>query len=158
GVGLQEEDRLARNRRSGLLGVVDIVQADRDEFGHAGYRSAEPRLARDGRERGGGERGQLLPGGRRVGLALQGPDLAGQGAQLAGFIDQAGLFRTLIAVANKLHSSFLPWKGWFCLERLLEQWDGKFNSPKALLACRLMRVKIARAANDGALPPPLRGR
>ena len=57
--------------------------------------------------------------------------MAGQVAQLAGFIDQAGLFRTLIAVANKLHSSFLPWKGWFCLGRLLEQAAGKFNRPKA---------------------------
>src|SRR5258708_1490097 len=34
-------------------------------------------------------------------------------AQLAGFIDQAGLFRTLGPVTNKLHFSSLPWG--FCL-------------------------------------------
>ena len=32
GVGFQEEDRLGRNRISGLLGMVDIVQPDGDEL------------------------------------------------------------------------------------------------------------------------------
>jgi hypothetical protein len=48
GVGLQEEDRLGRNRIAGFLGVIDIVEADRDEFRDAGDRGAEARRSADG--------------------------------------------------------------------------------------------------------------
>jgi hypothetical protein len=49
---------------------------------------------------------------------------------LAGFIDQAGLFRTLFAITNKLHFS-LP-SGFledYCafLARFMEQHGAKFN-------------------------------
>src|SRR6266576_2402592 len=55
GVGLQEEDRLGRNLRAGLLGVIDVVQADGDEFRNAGHRRANQRLAAVRRELGGVE-------------------------------------------------------------------------------------------------------
>jgi hypothetical protein len=50
GVGLQEEDRLGRNLRTGFLGMIDIVQPDGDEFRDAGHRRADSRLAIDGGE------------------------------------------------------------------------------------------------------------
>jgi hypothetical protein len=52
-----------------------------------------------------------------------------QVAQLAGFVDQAGLFRTLFAVTNKLHSRFsLRWTD--RLNSFMEQRGGKFNRSK----------------------------
>lgn len=71
GVGLQEKDRLGRNRVSRLLGVVAVIQPDRDEFGDAGDGRAESGLARNGGERGGVDRGQLFQRGRRIGLAVE---------------------------------------------------------------------------------------
>ena len=103
GVGFQEEDRLGRNRISGLLGMVDIVQPDGDELRDAGDGGAQPRLAADGGKLGGVELGKLLQRSRRVGCAIEIPDLLRQVAQLAGFVDQALLFRALRAVTNKLH-------------------------------------------------------
>jgi hypothetical protein len=47
-VGLDEENRFGRDRRTGFLGVIDIVQADGDEFRDAGDRRAEALLAVDG--------------------------------------------------------------------------------------------------------------
>src|SRR5205085_908236 len=49
------------------------------------------------------ELGKLLQRSRRVGCAIEIPDLLRQVAQLAGFVDQARLFRALRAVTNKLH-------------------------------------------------------
>jgi hypothetical protein len=52
-----------------------------------------------------------------------------QVAQLAGFVDQAGLFRTLLAITNKLHSRFsLEWTN--RLNSFMEQGGGKFNRSK----------------------------
>ena len=50
GVGLDEEDQLSRDRRARFLGMVRIVQADRDEFRNAGDWGAEALLAVDGGE------------------------------------------------------------------------------------------------------------
>src|ERR1700676_1747385 len=108
GVGLQEENRLGRNRIAGLLGVIDVVQADGDEFGDPGHGRAEPRGAADGRKLGGVEGGELGQRGRRIGLAIEVLDLPRQVAQLAGFVDQAGLFLANGPVTNKLHFVSLP--------------------------------------------------
>jgi hypothetical protein len=52
-----------------------------------------------------------------------------QVAQLAGFVDQARLFRTLLAITNKLHSRFsLEWTD--RLNSFMEQGGGKFNRSK----------------------------
>jgi hypothetical protein len=91
-VGLQEEDRLGRDRIAGFLGMVDIVQADRDEFRDAGDGAPNARLAVDGGKLGGVEAGELGQRGRRIGLAVEVLHMRGQVAQLARFIDQAGLF------------------------------------------------------------------
>ena len=64
---------------------------------------AEALFAVDGGKLGGIQRGELGERGRRIGLAVEIPDLRRKIAQLAGFIDQAGLFRALGAVTNKLH-------------------------------------------------------
>ena len=65
-------------------------------------------------------------------------------AQLAGFIDQAGLFRTLFAVTNKLHF-FTPlgvsWDYSAFLACFMEQGAGKFN-------CRLAACCIAGMSGD----------
>jgi len=47
--------------------------------------------------------GELGQRGGRIGLAVEVFHMRGKIAQLAGFIDQAGLFRTLRAITNKLH-------------------------------------------------------
>ena len=115
-----------------FLGVVAIVQADRDEFRDAGDRGAEALLAVDGGKLGGIQRGELGQRGRRIGLAVEIPDLCRKIAQLAGFIDQAGLFRALGAVTNKLHfitpcGVFLGFLGEFL--RFRASWNsGRGNS------------------------------
>jgi hypothetical protein len=59
----------------------------------------------------------------------------GGGRELAGFIDQAGLFSTFGPVANKLHFSALPW--WFLyLKGFLEQRGRDCNSSALLLPQR----------------------
>jgi hypothetical protein len=58
GVGLQEEDRLGWDR-AGLLGVIDVVQADGGEFRDAGHRRADPWLAADRRKLGGSRAASL---------------------------------------------------------------------------------------------------
>src|SRR5216683_1108697 len=108
-VGLQKENRLGRDRVSSLLGMIDIVQADRDEFGDPGHGRSQARLASDGRERVRVEGGELLQRGRRIGVAVEVLDVGRQVAQLAGFVDQTGFFVTDRAVTNKLHVS-LPSK------------------------------------------------
>src|SRR6185369_11458191 len=105
---LQEEDRLGRDRRSRLLGVIDIVQADGDELREAGDGGAEPRRARYGGKGSRVERGEFCQRRRRIGLAVEVPDMSRKVAQLAGFINQTGLFVPLGAVPNKLHLMSLP--------------------------------------------------
>src|SRR5262245_14302491 len=87
--------------------MVDIVQADRDELGYAGDGSAETGFAGNGRQRGGVDRPQLLQRLRRISGAVEVLHMGREIAKLAGFIDQAGLFRTLGPVTNKLHFSAL---------------------------------------------------
>ncbi|MGY3121534.1 hypothetical protein ACVWXQ_005471 [Bradyrhizobium sp. S3.14.4] len=111
GVGLHEDDRLGRDRGAGFLGVVAVVEADGDEFRDAGDGRAEARLAGDGGQGGRVKARQLLQGFRRIGLAGQVLHMRRQVAQLAGFVDQAGLFHTLFAITNKLHSRFSPGDG-----------------------------------------------
>src|SRR5262245_1810177 len=83
--------------------MVDIVQADGDELGNAGDGSAETGIAGYGRQGGGVDRGQFLQRLRRIGGPVEVLHMGRQVAELAGFIDQAGLFRTLGPVTNKLH-------------------------------------------------------
>ena len=45
GLRLEEDDRILRNGRVGLLGVVDIIESDGDELGGRRHAGAEPRLA-----------------------------------------------------------------------------------------------------------------
>ncbi|MGY3107756.1 hypothetical protein [Bradyrhizobium sp. LM6.9] len=75
-----------------------------------------------------------------------------QVAQLAGFVDQAGLFRTLFAITNKFHSRFsLEWTDQ--LNSFMEQGGGKFNrrlSPVAALLPLILRARQkAGVSNDG---------
>ncbi|MHC2783653.1 hypothetical protein ACVMBZ_002867 [Bradyrhizobium liaoningense] len=63
-------------------------------------------LPETGGQRGGIERRQLLQGLGRIGFAGEVLHMRRQVAQLTGSVDQAGLFRTLLAVTNKLHSRF----------------------------------------------------
>src|SRR5882757_7286715 len=161
GVGLQEKDRLGRNRVSGLLGVIDIVQADGDEFRNAGHRRAESRLAVDGGKRGRIERREFCERCRRIGFAVEVLHVGRKVAQLAGFIDQAGLFRTLGPITNKLHFSSLPC-GFAYLGRFLEQRGGKFNcrlpvgAALQVFILRVGRQVQAKATNLKASPSRLR--
>src|SRR5262245_8342056 len=101
--------------------MVDIVQADGDELGNTGDGSAETGLAGNGRQRGGVDRRQLLQRLRRIGRTIEVLHMGREIAELAGFIDQAGLFRTLGPVANKLHFSALLVGFLVLLAGLLEQ-------------------------------------
>src|SRR5262245_22479057 len=87
--------------------MIDIVQADGDELGNTGDGSAETGLAGDGRQRGRVDRRQLLQRLRRIGGAVEVLHMGREIAELAGFIDKAGLFSTLGPVTNKLHFSAL---------------------------------------------------
>src|SRR6266446_4337498 len=108
GVGLQEEDRFGWDLRAGLLGVINVVQADGDEFRNAGHRRADPWLTADRRKLGGVEGSEFGQRGRRIGLAVEVPHMIRQIAQLTRFIDQTGLFLANRPVTNKLHFSLLP--------------------------------------------------
>ena len=72
-IGLDENDRFGRNGHSDFRGVVAVIEADGDEFGHATHRGADPRLAADGRERGCVEGRDLRQRGRRKGFARRDP-------------------------------------------------------------------------------------
>jgi hypothetical protein len=105
--------------------VVGIIEADGDEFRHAADRRADPRLAVDGGQLGGIERGEFGERGRRIGLAVKVLHMGGEVAQLTRFVDQAGLFLALGPVTNKLHVS-LPFEGRTCLDA---SWNsGRGNS------------------------------
>src|SRR5205823_8844358 len=158
-------DRLGGDRVAGFLGVVAVVQADRNEFRDAGDRRAEALFAVDGGELGGIQRGEFGEPGRRIGLAVEIPYVGRKIAQLAGFIDQAGLFRALGAVTNKLHfitpcGVFLGFVGEFLpFRRFLEQWAQKFNCRKrrggwAKAPVRRPHQRLAHDGGHAALCPP----
>src|SRR6266699_3040958 len=139
-VGLQEEDRFCGNRISGLLGMVDIVQANSDEFRDAGDGSAEPRLAIDGGKLGGIEAGEFGQRGRRIGLAIEVLHMIRQIAQLTRFIDQAGLFLADRTVTNKLHVD-LSLGGFLSLDA---SWNsaGRNSTADCALHCRVPHPRI----------------
>ena len=85
------------------------------------------RLAVDGGKLGRIEGRELGQRGRRIGVAVEIPDVARKVAQLAGFIDQAGLFGTLGPVTNKLHF-YHSLGGFAYLAGFMEQRGRKFNS------------------------------
>jgi len=64
--------------------------------------------------------------------------MAGQVAQLAGFIDQAGLFRTPIAIANKLHFVVPPLESLVLLGKLLGTLAGEIQLPRRIAGLRLL--------------------
>src|SRR5450631_979439 len=137
GIGLEEEDRLRGNRIAGLLGVVGVVQTDGDELRDAGDGGAEPRRARYGGKRRRVEGGELRQRRRRVGLAVEVPDMSRKVAQLTGFIDQTGLFVPLGAVPNKLHLMSLP-GAWY--SSFSASWNSAPGNSTAGLHCSPARA------------------
>ena len=74
--------------------MVGMVQADGGELRNAGDRRSRSAVPSTAGSLDGIERSELGSAGRRIGLAVEVP-IAPKIAQLAGFIDQAGLFRAL---------------------------------------------------------------
>src|SRR5262249_2962720 len=109
---LVEDDRLGRDGGAGLLGVVDIIQADGDEIADRGDRRADARAPRHFRQ---ALRIHFLELGNLAGrerrLVAVGED-AGKVAEAAIFIEDAGLLTALPTVAQQFHAVFSPscWK------------------------------------------------
>ena len=102
---LLEDDRLFRDLRAGLGGVIRIVEPDRDEVAHAADAGAEPRAGLHG-----GELGNV--GLADFGEALRRERFTGdvrhdfrQVADAALVVDDAGLFAAGRAEADELHVS-----------------------------------------------------
>ena len=104
---LHEKDRLGRDRRTRLLRVQPIVEADRDDFGHRADARPEPRRARNERQARRIDRSEPRERGRGEGRAIDIADNAGQVADLAVAIEEAGFFLTGRTVAKKLHRQCL---------------------------------------------------
>ncbi|MCY1222402.1 hypothetical protein D9M72_344920 [compost metagenome] len=101
-VGLQEHDRLGRQRHAGLGGVIGIVQANRHDLADTRPGHAEAR-ALDHRQR---RHVHLRQPRQRRGRQLARADLAHHGAQVAHAavcIDHARALGAGIAYSNQFH-------------------------------------------------------
>ena len=106
---LVEDDRLLRDRRAGLLGVVDVVQADGDEIADRGDRRSDARAPGDLRQ---ALRIDLLDLGNRARAQRRLVDIgknAGEVADPAVLVEEAGLLAALGSVAQQFHCRFSPW-------------------------------------------------
>ena len=104
---LVEHDRMLGDRVAGFLGMVDVVQADRDELRRHGDAGTEPRAALDQRQFLRVELAQLGELARREGRRIDVLYLARQIAQLGLSIDQSGLFLAGRAVTYEFHAGLL---------------------------------------------------
>ena len=107
GVGLEENDRLGRNRHAGFGGVVGVVQADGDEFGDVVDWCAEARIAVNQRQGGRIDRGDFGQTGGRQRFAVDILDQGRQVANAARTVEQSGLLLAHGAITNQFHSQFL---------------------------------------------------
>ena len=116
----------AGDRIAGLLGMVDIIQADGDEFRDAGHRRAEPRLAADSRKLGGVEGGELGQRGRRIGLAIEVLHMRRRDRAIGPICRSGRAFPGQLPRNEQASFLFTPWDGWL-LGCFLEQRAAKFN-------------------------------
>jgi hypothetical protein len=100
---LVEQDRLGRDRRVGLLGVIDVVKADGDEVAHGADRRPEPHALRRQRQRVRVDGAQLVEAGRPEHVAGDVLDVGRQVAHGALRVDETGLLGAGRAKSDKLH-------------------------------------------------------
>ena len=104
-VGLDEEERLFRQRQAHLVSVVRVVEADADDLADSGERAAEPRPAADRRKPRRLERTQALLAGGREHVRRDVAHDARQIAQRAVLVEEARLLGSGASVAYELHGT-----------------------------------------------------
>jgi hypothetical protein len=108
GGGLEEHDRLGRNRKPRLLGMIGVVEPDRDELADADIRHAEARIAVHRRQRLRLDPREHLQAARRELSRADVLDDLRKVAQPALGVDHPRSFVARLAVTAQLHMVIPP--------------------------------------------------